>query len=634
MPEQYYQKYGPIQRRKDSGELLTEEPPPSPGEEPPRRKRPEPAWRRSKRRRRSLFGVLLVAILAVGAALTVPYAATLFAAGQALDNVSVQGQPVGRMSQAAIQAQLDQRYDAFARSPVRLTFEGRSWTPTLRELGVSLDLDRTAADAVTAGRQGDLLQRVTQLWNLWRYGVDVSPRLSVNAQKLQVYLTNLSSEIDRPPRDAALSLEAGKVIPTAAEPGRQVLVDATTVDLLQALQRLTPQTVVIRSRTLEPTIGDSGVSRAVEDARAILKAPLTLKRGEKQVTWDQEELASLLDLRAEGRLLRLSVDRQRLERAVERLAQLVDSPSAEPRVALRRNGPVITQEGQTGWRLKRPDAAAVISRTLYLPQRELELPVDELKPQVRPETLSTLGIKEVVGEGTSSFAGSAQYRITNIKAGAVRMDGVLIPPGEEFSFNTQLGAVDESNGFVQGYAVIGNRTQLEWGGGVCQDSTTMFRAAFWAGLPITERHAHPFYISWYDAYAFPGREGPGLDATIFTGVQDLKFVNDTGNWLLIDAVVDEASQVLTIRLYGTRPNRLVNIKGPEIDNIVAPPASPVYLSDPGLPAGTVRQTDTARRGMDIAVYRVITENGVQRPPELFFTRFKAWPDVFVRGTGP
>jgi vancomycin resistance protein YoaR len=124
-----------------------------------------------------------------------------------------------------------------------------------------------------------------------------------------------------------------------------------------------------------------------------------------------------------------------------------------------------------------------------------------------------------------------------------------------------------------------------------------------------------------------------MDATIYTGVQDLKFRNDTGNWLLMEATVDQANQVLTVRLYGTRPNRTVTLRGPTIDNVVQPPAKSVYVDDATVPAGTVKQTDVARRGMDIAVERIISENGVEQKPEVFFTRFKAWPNVFVRGTG-
>jgi vancomycin resistance protein YoaR len=101
----------------------------------------------------------------------------------------------------------------------------------------------------------------------------------------------------------------------------------------------------------------------------------------------------------------------------------------------------------------------------------------------------------------------------------------------------------------------------------------------------------------------------------------------------MDASVDEAEQVLAIRLYGTRPARTVQAVGPDVDNIVNPPSEPVYMTDPELPAGSVKQTDQARRGMDISVYRVIEEGGVKKEPELFFTRFKAWPNVFVRGIG-
>jgi len=100
----------------------------------------------------------------------------------------------------------------------------------------------------------------------------------------------------------------------------------------------------------------------------------------------------------------------------------------------------------------------------------------------------------------------------------------------------------------------------------------------------------------------------------------------------MEASADEDAQVLTVRLYGTKPNRTVTASGPEIDRIVSAPEEPEVVFDPSMPAGEVKQTDHARKGMDIAVYRIIAENGVQQPPEPFYTRFKAWPDVFVKGT--
>lgn len=631
MPDRYYQEYGPIKRRRASGEIGEHEPPP---EREPRPQRPSRIPRRRERRRRAIVGPFIFLICAVGFALLLPYAANLLASERALSGVSVQGQPVGGLDRGALLNNLQDRYAAFEQSPLILTFEGQTWSPTLTQLGVRLDLEQTVADAVTAGRRGGPVQRAEELWTLWNSGLDVGPRLTIDTNVMQAYLAGLALNVEQPPRNAALSIAEGNVLPTAGKPGRQTLVDATIADIVPALQSLEPQTIALHTRDLKPTLDNEGIAQAVDDARTLLKAPMTLKQGERSWTWEPEDIATFLAISAEDGQMQIGVDQEKLARSVEKLAQVVDSPSAEPRVAFRRNALVITEPGQVGLRLNQPEAVESISATLRTTRRTLALPVEELSPQVTEQTLPELGIVELVSEGRTSFAGSADYRITNIKAGAARMDGVLIPPGAELSFNTQLGAVDESNGFVQGYAVIGNRTQLEWGGGVCQVSTTVYRAAFWGGMPITERHAHPFYISWYDAFSFPnGGSGPGMDAAIFTGVQDLKFVNDTANWLLMESIVDDVNQTLTVRFYGTNPNRTVSAGGPEIGNVVPPPAEPVYVTDSDVPAGSVRQTDVARKGMDISVYRIITENGEQRDPEVFFTRFKAWPNVYVRGTG-
>jgi len=637
MADKYYQEYGPISRRKAAGTLSDEESQLDSGPQPEIEPLPleRPSRRRIARRRRGrgLLGLLLLVLVGAGVFLALPYTVNLFAGDRAMDGVSLQGRSIAGMSRAEIRALIEQRYAAFLRAPVTITFEGRSWTPTPQQLGLGFDLDQAAEQALVAGHRGGPIERGEQLWAIWQGGLDVAPRLSVDAGRLQSYLTGIAAELEQPPRDAALSFAEGKVLPTAARFGRQALADASAIDIMRGFQTLAPQSVVLRTRTLTPALTDAGMAPAIADARALLASPLVLRRAEQSWTWQPNKLAELLVVKAEHGNMTVEIDADRVARAVEKLAQLVDTGSAEPRVAFRGGKLKITEPGQTGWQLKQPEAVAAISQALRQPKRELALPVQELTPQVTAKTLPNLGIGELVGEGRSSFDGSAGYRITNIKAGAARINGVLIPPGSEFSFNTQLGEVDDSNGFVKGYAVIGQRTQLEWGGGVCQDSTTVFRAAFWAGLPITERHAHPFYISWYDDFSFPNESGPGLDATIYTGVSDLKFMNDTGHWLLMEATADEAAQVLSVRLYGTKPNRTVSVRGPNIENVVPPPNEPVIVTDNTVPAGTVKQTDTARKGMDITVYRVITENGVEQPPEPFFTRFKAWPNVFVKGTG-
>ncbi len=511
MADKYYQEYGPISRRRAAGTLRDEEtqldPAPQPEIEPLPLERPTRRRIARRKRRGGLLGLLLLVLAGAGGFLALPYAANLFAGDRAMDGVSLQGRSIAGMSRADIRALIEQRYAAFLRAPVTITFEDRSWTPTPQQIGLSFDLDQAAEQALAAGHRGGPIERVEELWAIWQGGLDVAPRLSVDAGRLQAYLTGIAAELERPPRDAALSFAEGKVLPTAARPGRQALADASAIDIMRGLQTLESQSVVLRTRTLAPALTDAALAPAIADARALLAGPLVLRRAEQSWTWQPNKLAELLAIKAERGKMTVELDPDRVARAVEKLAQLVDTGTAEPRVAFRGGKLKITQPGQIGWRLKQPEAVAAISQALRQPRREVALPVQELTPQVTAKTLPSLGIGELVGEGRSSFQGSADYRITNIKAGAARINGVLIPPGSEFSFNTQLGEVDDSNGFVKGYAVIGQRTQLEWGGGVCQDSTTVFRAAFWAGLPITERHAHPFYISWYDDFSLLAADG-------------------------------------------------------------------------------------------------------------------------------
>jgi len=633
--DDYYQEYGPIRRRRSQQPLAPDDDglPPDPPPRPNRQRR-----RRVTRRRLAgwVWPVMLLALFLI-MPLGFPYALQFYYGDVALPGVSVQGKSVSGQSGDAISTDLSERYAAFLRQPLTLVYAGQAWQPSLADLGLQFDPTDLARQAIAAGRQGDPFTRLRDLWSLYQDGLDLTPTVVADQRVLQDFLLHIASSVEHAPQDAALSIAAAKVVGTPSTPGVQLLVDATANDVLMATQDLQPHDIAIRTRTLAPLVDDTALVQAQSRATDLLQSPIEMARSDQRWVWPPEKLAELLQVEAKGGRLEVGVNKELLRQAVEGLAQLVDTGTAEPRLRFSSGHVRIVQDGTPGWRLKQDEAAVAITKLMMSGQpttRTLALPVEQLTPKITKETLSNLGIKELVGEGQSSFAGSAQYRITNIKAGAARMDGVLIAPGEEFSFNAQLGEVDSANGFVEGYAIIGNRTQLEWGGGVCQDSTTVFRAAFWAGLPITERHAHAFYISWYDQFALGSQgDGQGMDASIYTGVNDLKFVNDTGNWLLMQTDVDEVNQILTVRLYGTKPNRDVRLEGPTITNEVRAPSEPVYLDDASLPAGTVHQSDTARGGRDITVDRVITRGGAEVSRDSFFTRFRAWPNIFVRGTG-
>lgn len=258
----------------------------------------------------------------------------------------------------------------------------------------------------------------------------------------------------------------------------------------------------------------------------------------------------------------------------------------------------------------------------------ISIPVTDkiIYPKIATDKANNLGIKELIGSGTSFFYHSIQNRIFNITLAASRLNGVLIAPNETFSFNKALGDVSSFTGYLQAYIIQNGKTILGDGGGVCQVSTTFFRALLDSGLPITERHAHAYRVSYYEQSS-----PPGLDATIYVPSVDLKFKNDTNDYILVQTKVDEISQQLSFFLYGTRDGRTISLTKPVITNrIPAPPDA--YQDDPTLPKGVIKQVDYKAEGSTVSFAREVSKNGKKIISDKFISNYSPWKSVYLRGT--
>ena len=559
-----------------------------------------------------------------------------FYAGRVFPNVSIQGVPVGSLTREEARAAIEARFASFLAQPVILTYSGRTWTPTLAELGVTLAIDEALDAALAVGHSDNLFTNLQQISAIWQQGSEIPLRLLIDQDVMQRYLLARVAEVEQPALDARLVLHGTTVEVMPGTVGRQVLVAETLQEMLAALQDLNPDTVALRTRTLEPSLRDDAAFAAQDQIATILAGPVTFMIDKRPFVWSLDDLVHLIRVERvsdpAGDRLEVQIDR---DLAMERIIALGDATEVKgtyPRLNWNVGKLEIFQEGKPGRRIDEEQTLAAVLDVLNKPadQRTITVKFREIPPPVTADNLDQLGITTLLGVGRSDFTGSAPYRITNIQAGMRLLHGILIAPGEEFSFNQTIGRIDSSNGFVEGYAIVQNRTQLEWGGGICQDSTTVFRAAFWAGLPITERWGHSFYISWYDRYAFgPYGDGPGMDATIFTGGPDLKFLNDTGGWILMQTLVDTRRNLAEVRLYGPETGRKVLLEGPVITNRTPPPTEPVYVAVPERPVGQPRQSDKARGGMDIHFTRIVLgPDGKEIERREFVTRFKPWPDIF------
>jgi vancomycin resistance protein YoaR len=256
----------------------------------------------------------------------------------------------------------------------------------------------------------------------------------------------------------------------------------------------------------------------------------------------------------------------------------------------------------------------------------LTIPITVIEPEVTTEKANNLGIVEVLSTGESHFVGSIPNRVHNVSLAASKMNGVLIAPNEVFSFNKTIGDISKYTGYKEAYVISGGKTILGDGGGVCQVSTTLFRAVLNAGIPVEERYGHAYRVGYYEQ-----QSAPGLDATIYVPTVDFKFKNDTKHHILIQSYVDPTTLSLTFTLYGTKDGRQVTVTDP-IVNSQTPPPAPVYQDDPTLPKDSIKQVEYAANGAIVTFSRTVMKEGKVHISENYTTRYRPWGAVYLKGT--
>lgn len=607
-----------------------------------------PLGTRHRRRRthpiRSVLTLLVVLIVAAGVVLGAGLLAFhSYYQDRIVLGMTVLGEPVGGLTRAEAQARLTEHFSDPALllakvggEPLVLrdgTREFRAWP---WEIGWQSDWSPAVNAALAVAHTGDLTADIPEQIRVWWQGYDLSTSTVFDQEKANRYLDLLAKQIEATPRDLKLTISGLRVVETPAQSGRQL---DRTETLRRVLSRLAGQVggqIEIPTKEIPPKVTDPGAVKA--QVENFLATPLILTFGDREWAIDQGALASLVELKVVGGKYTAGLNHAALVTAIQRYARDINQPARDAR--LHWNGgdltPFVTsQEGRMldaeasaktvearfAQSASRPAGSAAPPDNLQ--RVRIPLVIRIYKPAVDLANLDKMGIKEVVAVGESSFKGSIPGRIQNIKTSAAQFDGVVVPPGAVFSFAQYLGDVVEANGYEDAWVIFGDRSVFEPGGGVCQVSSTAFRAAFWGGFPIVERWAHDYRVGYYEPPA-------GLDATVFAPSVDFKFKNDTGAYLLMETRTDVKNLTLTFTFYGTKPNRKVTMEGPVIDKVVKAPA-PLYTNDPTLNKGVVKQIDFSADGAEVTVTRIIEENGQTRRDK-FVSKYKPWQAKFLVGT--
>ena len=561
------------------------------------------------------LALFLLALAGAGVVLGLVYAGspTRLASG-----VTIGGVDVGGLEASDARRLLERRSAAHARTPVVFAAGGRSFRIAPATLGVQPNW-RQAVE--TAQRQGDGFGplRGFKRLDVQVFGADVTPSVSVLRGALAYEVDQIANAVDRPQRPAALVRHGLTIGTVAGRAGRSLDRSAAADVIVQALASLerTAEPVPLPVRIVAPRVTAAALAPAARGARLALSASVHLSVDGALLLLTPAQLAPLLQLPSGGATT-LRLGGPAAVRWFRGFAKHVEQPPRDAGFAVRGNT-VAVVPARPGRSVDTARTAAAILAAARRPRnRVARVVVDTTTPKLTTEAARRMAIHGVVGTYTTDYGGVAN-RIHNVQLVAHLIDGKLIAPGATFSFNGATGARTAAKGFLEAPVIINGEVTTGLGGGVCQVSTTVFNAAFVAGLRITERVNHALYISHYPQ---------GRDATVDYPDVDLKFVNDTPHWLLLRTFVGSYS--LTVTLYGTPTGRkVVSSTSP----LVAQGSPPVQTTvDPSLKAGERVVVDPGVPELTTSVTRTVySASGKVIDHDTWYSTYRASPELVSVG---
>jgi len=474
--------------------------------------------------------------------------------------ISVAGVSVGGKTKKEAKEIISQKVEESRQNPV---FVGQGkYELNEKDLNVIYDIEGSVEKAFDVGRNDDLNPTKN-------YSKNISISINVDHAKLSHELIKITHEENQKVEDAEIFMEGDDLKTTPESIGSRVLLTENIHALKESLGNIEYE-IQLRKRVMEPNVKEENIITSKDRIQGVLSRKIILKDGNETYNLLEKSMAGFLSFQKESTSLAyamtldrffptpitgsdvdISFDRNAIRDWAVSFSKDIDSEPQNAKLSGGGGGVSVVASSRDGKKVMIDDFVSKMADALKGSVNEVEIPIQVTKAEVRDDNLNELGLKGLVSRGYSNFSGSPKNRIHNIKTGASKFNGVLIKPDENFSFNETLGEVEASTGYLPELVIKKDKTVPEYGGGLCQVSSTAFRAALNAGLPITSRSAHAYPVQYYTPY--------GVDATIYIPSPDLTFKNDTGGYILIQTFI--SGNKLYFDFYGTKKEGSIKFAG-------------------------------------------------------------------------
>ncbi len=530
---------------------------------------------------RLLRRVVAVFLVLMALALIIPQAMRISWAGTIYPNVYIGDVDFGGKTFKEAHTLLQKSWDTIHTEGIEVLYDNERIVlyplvtapgdPDLSYEVITLETEQTMNRLISIGRDASLWQLILQPYISLYYTYNVSAEVTIDRNAIEQIIRDSYGSHEQPAQDARFNIKGTSVSIVPEQTGTVIDIDKAVVDINSQLQSLQSNSIALSKITEFPLVTEADIAPLSKDATELLeRVPFTFTvrftEDNGRVFWWQDTATSTMvaswlttTKASNGTLLTFNTN---LDKYLNKVAEDVYREPRDAKFDISETTKRITQfqYSRNGLRLNIPETRQKFIRDLITnKQTRSELVLDLIEPNITTEATNDLGIKELLGTGTSDFSGSPRNRRINIKVASDKLNGLLIAPGEEFSLVTALKPFTQSSGYVPELVIKGNKLIPEIGGGACQIGTTLFRSTLDAGLDITQRQNHSFAVSYYN-----DENGlPGTDATIYDPAPDYRFKNDTENYILIQTHVGE-DDILTYELWGTNDGRIASTTDPVI----------------------------------------------------------------------
>ncbi len=509
---------------------------------------------------------------------------------------------------------------------ISLQQSDREFTITPEEIKLEYKINATLSRAFEVGRTGNIfIDNKDKIAGLIKT-LQLKIFYDFDDAALSNKILSIRGEVDKPEINSSFKLNEKSLLITSSENGNIVDGQDLNKKVLNALDLMVFNPIIIPMEDTKPTVKEEDLNKIKTQTEKIVFKDFTIKFKDKSWKLSPEQILDLSEVvvsKDTNFEPELRLNKSSFEELVSSLGLEINTLPKAQVTEVKGNKVVSIKLLNKGSEIDEGVFATDFKKALFSNDVAVEIATIDIDENV---DISKYGIKELLAEGKSKFTGSASSRIHNLALAAERAGNTLLAPGAIYSLNKTIGEISAKTGYDSAYIISNGRTVLGEGGGVCQTSTTIFRAALNAGLPIVARYPHAYRVKYYEI------ESPvGIDAAIYQPSLDFQFKNDTANYILVESTLDLKENSLVFKIYGTSDNRKVEITEPVVTSQTAPPPA-LYVDDPTLAEGTIKQVDFPAWGANVSFSRTVTRDGETMYKDMFNSRYQAWKAVYMRGT--